>query len=366
MHGMANKDYYEILGVPKAASKDEIKKAFHKLAHKYHPDKNKGDDAKFKEVNEAYQVLSDEQKRAQYDQFGSAGPNAGFGGGQGFDPSGFGGFDFSGFQNGQGFDMGDLGDIFSDFFGGGARGGAQQNRGRDISTEITISFADSIFGTVRRILITKVGTCETCQGSGGKAGAKQITCSQCNGKGQIRETRRSMLGSFVTTRMCDACSGSGTVPSESCATCHGAGVKRKEEEIEIRVPAGIDSGEMIRMTGMGEAIRRGTAGDLYVKINVQQHPMFRRDRQNLLMDMDVKLSEALLGADRIVETLDGSVTVKIPEGIASGTVLRVKERGVPSQRGKRGDLMIRVTVKIPSKLSKAAKLAVEKLKEEGL
>lgn len=361
---MANKDYYNILGVEKGASKDEIKKAFHKLAHKFHPDKNKGDDVKFKEVNEAYQILSDEQKRAQYDQFGSEAPN--FGGQGGFNQGGFGGFDFSGFQNGQGFDMGDLGDIFGEFFGGGGRG-AQQNRGRDISTEITIPFADSIFGTVRRILITKTGTCETCQGSGAKEGAKQVSCGQCNGKGQIRETRRSMLGSFVSTRVCDVCAGSGTIPSDPCGTCKGAGVKRKEEEVEIRIPAGIESGEMIRMTGMGEAVRRGTSGDLYVKINVQQHALFRRDRQNLMMDMEVKLSEALLGAERKIETLDGPVTVKIPEGIASGTSLRVKDRGVPAQRSnKRGDLMIKVTVKIPTKLSKKAKEAIEKLQEEGL
>ncbi len=364
---MANKDYYNILGVQKGASKDEIKKAFHKLAHKYHPDKNKGDDVKFKEVNEAYQILSDDQKRMQYDQFGSAGPNAGFGGQGGFDPSGFGGFDFSGFQqNGQNFDMGDLGDIFSDFFGGGMRGGAQQNRGRDISTEINISFADSIFGTVRRILITKTSTCDTCQGNGGKPGSKPVTCSQCNGKGQIRETRRSLIGSFVSTRVCDVCLGSGTVPSEPCSTCRGAGVKRKEEEIEIKIPAGIENGEMVRMQGMGEAVRSGMSGDLYIKINVTPHHVFRRDRQNLLMDLDIKLSEALLGAERVIETLDGSVTVKIPEGIASGTQLRVKERGVPAQRGRRGDLMIKVTVKIPSKLSKKAHTAVETLKEEGL
>jgi molecular chaperone DnaJ len=362
---MANKDFYNILGVEKNASKEEIKKAFRKLAHQYHPDKNKGDDAKFKEVNEAYQVLSDDQKRAQYDQFGSN--FQGGGGGAGFDPSGFGGFDFSGFQNGQqGFDMGDLGDIFSDFFGGG-RAQSQVRRGRDISTEITIPFVDSIFGTTRRILITKVSTCETCTGSGAKAGAKQITCSQCNGKGQIRETRRSLMGTFTTTRACDVCLGSGTVPSEVCPTCKGAGVRRKEEEIEIKVPAGIEAGEMIRMTGMGEAIRKGTSGDLYVKINVTSHPHFRRDRQNLLMDLEVKLSEALLGSERTIETLDGPVVVKIPEGIASGTVLRVRERGVPGARAsKRGDLMIKVTVKIPTKLSKEAKKAIGILKEEGL
>ncbi len=362
---MANKDYYNILGVEKGASKEEIKKAFHKLAHKYHPDKNKGDDAKFKEVNEAYQTLSDEQKRAQYDRFGSDGPQ--FGGGQGgFDPSGMGGFDFSGFQNGQGgFDMGDLGDIFGEFFGGG-RGAQQARRGRDISTEITIPFADSIFGTVRKILITKTSACETCDGSGAKAGSKMVTCSQCNGKGQIREVRRTILGSVETARVCEVCMGSGTVPQEHCPDCRGAGVRRKEEEIEIRVPAGIESGEMVRLTGMGEAVRKGQSGDLYVKINVQPHSLFRRDRTNLLMDMDVKLSEAILGAERTIETLDGPVTIKIPEGIASGTQLRVKERGVPSSRNKRGDLMIKVTVKIPAKLSKKAREAVEKLKEEGL
>ncbi|MBP6884741.1 MAG: molecular chaperone DnaJ [Candidatus Pacebacteria bacterium] len=358
---MANKDYYETLGVPKGATKDEIKKAFHKLAHKYHPDKNKGDDAKFKEVNEAYQVLGDEQKRAQYDQFGSAGPQ-GFGGGGG----GFGGFDFSGFQGQQGFDMGDLGDIFGEFFGGG-RGGMQQRRGRDISTEISIPFADSIFGTVRKILITKISTCSTCQGSGAKESSKQTTCSKCNGKGQVHETRRSLMGSFSTTRLCDACDGAGKIPEHHCGSCGGAGVRRTEEEIEIRVPSGIESGEMIRLTGFGEAVRKGQSGDLYVKINVGSHPLFRRDRANILMDMEVKLSDALLGAERVIETLDGKVTVKIPEGIASGTQLRVRDHGVLSSRGgKRGDLMIRVTVKIPTKLSRKAKEAIEHLKEEGL
>jgi molecular chaperone DnaJ len=356
---MSNKDYYTILGVEKNASQDDIKKAFRKLAHQYHPDKNKGDDTKFKEVNEAYQVLSDNQKRAQYDQFGSNFQN-GFGGGQG----GFGGFDFSGFQNAQGFDMGDLGDIFSDFFGGGMRG-AQENRGRDISTEIAIPFADSIFGTVRKILITKVSSCDTCHGSGGKPGAKQVTCASCNGKGQIRETRRSILGTFTTSRVCDTCAGTGTVPKDTCDTCRGAGVLRREEEIEIKIPAGIESGEMIRMTGMGEAVRRGTAGDLYVKVMVAPHKVFKRDRDNLLMDMDIKLSEALLGGERAIETLDGKLTVKIPEGVTHGTLLRVKEKGVPHARGRRGDLLIRVLITIPTKLSKKAKEAIEELQKEG-
>lgn len=357
------KDYYETLGVAKGASKEEIKKAFHKAAHKYHPDKNKGDDSKFKEINEAYQVLSDDKKRAQYDQFGSAGPQGGFGG---FDPSNMGGFDFSGFQNGQNFDMGDLGDIFSDFFGGG-RTQSRQNRGRDISTEISVPFKDSIFGTTRRIVIDKIAACDTCHATGGKPGSKQASCSQCGGKGQIRETKRSILGSFVQTRVCEVCMGSGSVPSEPCQTCKGAGVKRKEEEIEVLIPAGIQSGETLQMTGAGEAVRMGQAGDLFIRVRVEQHKTFRRDGQNLLMDMEIKLTEALLGADREIETLDGKVTVAIPEGIASGTTLRVRERGVPAQRGhRRGDLMIKVSVKIPAKLSKTAKEAVRILEKEGL
>lgn len=363
---MASKDYYNILGVEKGATKEDIKKAFRKLAHQYHPDKNQGDDSKFKEVNEAYQVLSDDQKRAQYDRFGSDGPQMGGGYGQG-GFGGFEGFDFSGFQNGQGFDMGDLGDIFSDFFGGGMGGQRQQaRRGRDISTEISIPFADSIFGTVRRILITKTSTCETCSGSGGKPGTKQTTCSHCNGKGQIRETKRSFMGSFVTTRACEVCMGSGTVPAEPCATCKGAGVHRKEEEIEIRVPAGIENGEMIRLTGQGEAVKKGQSGDLYVKIRVMPHPDFRREGQNLYTELDIKLSEAILGGERIIKTFDGPVTLVIPEGLQSGTTLRIKEHGVPKERGKRGDLMVKVTVKIPAKLSKKAKQALETLKEEGL
>jgi molecular chaperone DnaJ len=366
---MAKKDYYEILGVEKSSSKDELKKAFHKLAHKYHPDKNKGDDKMFKEVNEAYQVLSDDQKRAQYDQFGSEGPQFGGGGQGGFNGQGFGGFDFSGFQGQQGFDMGDLGDIFSDFFGGGmagGQGGGRARRGRDMSTEIVIPFADSVFGTTRKILLTKVSNCSTCNGSGAKEGAKQVTCSGCNGKGQIRETRRSILGTFATTKVCDICNGKGTVPSEMCNSCKGAGVKKQEEEIEIKIPAGIENGEMVRMTGLGEAIKHGTPGDLYIKINVSKHATFEREGLNLYMGLEIKLSEAILGAERVIETLDGNVTMKIPEGIASGTQLKIREKGVPNGRGKRGDLIVRVVVKIPTKLSKKAKEAIETLKEEGI
>ncbi len=362
---MAKKDYYNILGVEKGASKEEIKKAFHKLAHQYHPDKNSGDDAKFKELNEAYQVLSDEQKRSQYDQFGQtfdggAGP---YGGGQGF-----GGFDFSGFQNGQGFDMGDLGDIFSEFFGGGMGGGRQGGipRGRDISTEIDISFSEAVFGVNRKILLTKQTTCDTCEGTGAKKGSKMDTCKTCNGKGQIHETKRSFLGTFSTAKICETCMGTGQVPHEKCVTCHGAGVLKKQQEIEIKIPAGIRNGEMVRLQGMGEAVSHGKSGDLYIKINVTPHHTFRREDNDLVMDLNLKLTDALLGMDYDLETLDGNVEVKIPEGVSPGEILRVRGKGVPNGRGKRGDILIHMHLKLPNKLSRKARELVEKMKEEGI
>ena len=356
------KDYYEILGVSKNASKEEIKKAFHKLAHKHHPDKNKGDDTKFKEVNEAYQVLSDDKKRSSYDQFGSADGPQGFGGGQG---GPFGGFDFSGAQGGVEFDMGDLGDIFGDFFGGGM-GRKQAARGRDISTEIDLTFEESVFGITRTILLTKQSVCDICKGTGGKPGTKMETCKTCNGQGQIREMKRSILGTFSTTRTCDTCHGKGKIPEEKCSECHGKGVRTKQEEIKVNIPAGINHGEMVRMTGMGEAIQGGQTGDLYIKVNVKPHPVFKRDGLNLTIDLPIKLSEALLGMTYPLKTLEGNtVEVKIPEGVNHGEFLRVKGKGVPSNRG-RGDIILRIQVKMPNKLSKDSKKLIEKLKEEGL
>ncbi|MDE2031176.1 MAG: molecular chaperone DnaJ [Patescibacteria group bacterium] len=358
------KDYYETLGVNKNASKDEIKKAFHKLAHKHHPDKNKGDDKKFKEVNEAYQVLSDDQKRAQYDRFGSAGP-------QGFNPGsqqgGFGGFDFSGANNGGvEFDMGDLGDIFGDFFGGGMRGGRQARRGRDISTEIDLSFEDSVFGVSRTILLNKQSVCGICKGTGGKPGSKMNTCKTCNGNGQIREMKRSILGTFATTRECSECHGTGKIPGEKCSECHGKGVRMKQEEINVKIPAGISAGEMVRMTGMGEAVQGGTPGDLYIKINVKPHSVYKRDGLNLILDLPIKLTDALLGMTYKLKTLEGNmIEVKIPEGINHGELLRVRGKGVPSSRG-RGDIIIRILIKMPTKLSRKSKEIIENLKEEGI
>jgi molecular chaperone DnaJ len=362
-------DYYEILGINKGASKDEIKKAFYKLAHKYHPDKKGGNEAKFKEVNEAYQVLSDDAKRSKYDQFGSTDAQ-GFGGSQ----SGFEGFDFSGFQNGadfgSSFDMGNLNDIFSDFFGGamgGQSGGRPQaRRGRDISTEIQISFSDSIFGTTRKILITKTSNCPTCSGSGAKPGSKMETCKHCNGQGKIIEQKRTIFGNIGSTKICEVCHGAGEVPKEPCEKCKGKGVLRREEEISIVIPSGIRDGEMIRMTGYGEAISRGTAGDLYVKINVTPHHIFKREGNDLSMSLNLNLSDALLGTKYPIQTLDGEIEVTIPEGVSINEILRVRGKGVPTGKNRRGDLLIKLNIKLPSKLSHKARGIIEELKKEGI
>ena len=361
-----NKDYYEILGVDKKASKEDIKKAFRKLAHQYHPDKKGGDEVKFKEVNEAYQVLSDDKKRAEYDSYGRV-----FSGGDGFSARGgpASGFDFSGFaQGGQaGFDFGNLNDIFSEFFTGGMGGAATRaKRGRDISTELHIPFSEAIFGTERKILIYKVSQCETCGGSGAKPGTSMNTCSACNGQGKIHETRRSFLGTFSSVRECDICIGSGNVPTEKCKSCRGMGVLKKQEEIKIVIPAGINDGEMIRLSGMGEAISKGVSGDLYVKINVLPHSVFKREDSDLVMDLNLKLSDALLGKQYSIETLDGKMALKIPAGVSPGETLRVRGKGVPISGKRRGDLLIKLHIKLPNKLSKKSKELVEKLREEGI
>ncbi len=368
-----SKDYYNVLGVQKGASKDEIKKAFYKLAHKYHPDKKDGNESKFKEVNEAYQTLSDDGKRAKYDQFGAGYENMGGGhshGGyqQGGFGGGFEGFDFSGFQNGgaQDFDFGNLNDIFSDFFAGGGGGRQQVRRGRDISTEIQISFSDAVFGVSRKVLITKVSSCLTCNSSGAKTGSKMVKCKNCNGQGKIHEAKRSFLGVISSTKICENCFGSGEVPEEKCEKCKGAGVLRREEEISINIPAGIRDGEMIRMTGLGEAVSKGTTGDLYIKINVASHSVFKREGHDLIMNLNLKLSEALLGVEYDIETLDGNVKVQIPEGVSMNEILRVKGKGVPAGKGKRGDILIKLNIKLPNKISKKSRELIEQLQKEGI
>lgn len=284
------KDYYKILGVEKSASEEEVKKAFRKLAHVYHPDKSGGDEAKFKEASEAYAVLSDKKKRDQYDAAQAGGFGAGFGG-AGFNPNDF-GFDFSGFGT-QGFEAGDLSDILSSIFGG-----RRVRRGRDIAVDIELSFQESIFGAERKVVIN----------------SKLV----------------------------------------------------KQKEVSINVPAGIDDGQMIRLSGMGEEMEGGVPGDLYVKVHVRKHPYLRKEGYNLVMDLQIKLSEALLGSERSIGSLDGEAMMKVPAGTKHGTILRIKGKGVPMGQGKRGDLYVRTMVEIPEKLSKEQKKLVEELKKQGL
>jgi molecular chaperone DnaJ len=360
------KDYYNVLGVERGASEDDIKKAFRKLAQKYHPDKKGGDESKFKEVSEAYAVLSDKKRRAEYDTYGKTFAGGGFGGfsAQGGPASGWDFSNFQGFGQGQQFDF-DLGDIFGEFFGQGGYS-AGTRRGRDISIDIELSFREAVFGVERTVLIAKVGLCDSCQGSGAKPGTKMKTCAACNGKGDIRETRNSFFGTFTTRRECPRCHGKGQIPEVPCDTCRGEAVVRKQEEVRVVVPAGVADGEMVRMPGRGEALAGGTAGDLYVKLHVKPDAMFTREGNNILTSLPVKLSDALLGSDYRIQTLDGDTTVSIPAGITHGEVVRVRGRGVPNGRSTRGDLLVRIDIQFPKKLSTEARKLVEKLKSEGL
>lgn len=354
------KDYYEILGITKAASEDEIKKAFRSLAHKYHPDKKGGDEQKFKEVSEAYAVLSDKKKRAEYDTYGKT-----FSGGA----SGFGGFDFSNFAqgfSGGNFDGGvefDIGDIFGEFFGGGGR---RSRRGRDISMDVEIPFRDAVFGTERRVLISKLTACDVCSGTGGKKGSGMSSCAACNGKGQIRETRNTLLGTFASTRSCPTCRGKGEIPKEPCDACRGEGIVKKQEEVHIVIPGGVENGEMIRMPGRGEAAYASAPGDLYVKVHVRPDRLFTREGNSLVTALSIKLTDALLGGEYTIQTLDGETKLPVPQGVTQGEFLRIRGKGVPTGRGARGDLLVRIDIEFPKKLSKAAKEAIEKLKKEGI
>lgn len=351
------RDYYETLGIQKGATKDEIKKAFRKKAAEYHPDKKTGNEDKYKEITEAYAVLGDDRKKAEYDTYGQSFQGASGGGG-------FGGFSAQDFQNGfggQGFEF-DINDIFQNFGFGGRR---QAQRGRDVSIDINLTFEESIFGVTRKVLITKNNTCGECTGTGAKKGTSMDTCSTCNGKGKIQEQRQSIMGNFTTVRECSTCSGTGQIPKERCAKCAGAGIARTEEEISIKVPNGIQNGEVIRMTGRGEAIPNGQAGDLYIKVHVEPHKTIKREGTTLTTKLPIKLTDALLGGTYHVETLDGGVDIKIPAGITHGELLRIKNKGVPHNNS-RGDFMVKVSIEIPKKLSKKARKMIEDLKNEGM
>ena len=351
-------NYYNILGVDKSASKGDIKKAFRKQAHKYHPDKNGGDEVLFKKASEAYAVLSDDKKRAEYDTYGKT-----FGNGAG--PSqGFGGFDFSGFAQQQGGNVDfDIGDIFGDIFGGGR---PRTKRGHDISIDLQIPFKESIFGVERKILVTKQSTCGKCEGGGAKQGSEMITCSICNGNGQIHETKRSILGTVSVAKTCDTCLGKGREPKDKCKDCKGRGVKRKQSEISINIPAGINNGEMIRLSGAGEAISGGISGDLYIKIHFTSDKKWRKEGANLVSDLNIKLTDALLGAEYDLDTLDGKIKLKVPKGVDFGEVLRIKGKGVPVSASQRGDIMIKLKIQLPNKLDKKTRDLVKELKTRGV
>ena len=363
------KNYYDLLGVDKKADKDVIKKAFYKLAAKHHPDKG-GDESKFKEVNEAYQVLSDEGKRKEYDMYGQtfsgAGSNAG---GRSQHQSGgpFGGFGSQGFD-GVNIDFDDLGDIFGDMFGGGFGGfGRQERRGRDISMDIEISFKESIFGAARNVVINKTSKCVTCKGSGGKEASGKVSCAKCNGQGRMYETKRTFMGAMQTVKNCDDCDATGQVYKEKCSDCKGQGVKHGRSEINIDVPAGINDGEMIKLLEQGEAIKAGTSGDMFVKIRVARDKVWSRSGYDLIAEHKIKLSDALLGFTHTVESLDGPIEISLAGGVSIDEVVRVANRGVPNRNNRsRGDALIKLNIELPKKLSKEAKKLVQDLQAEGI
>lgn len=347
-----SKDYYKTLDVERGASDEDIKKAFRKKAHQFHPDKKGGDEAKFKEANEAYQVLSDKTKRQQYDQFGTT-----------FDQAGGGGFGgFSGARGAQ-FDFGDLGEMFGDMFGQGGGGRRQaQQRGSHIEMDAKITFEESAFGVEKDLSVYRRVTCEICTGNGAEEGSKTIDCVQCGGAGQVQTVQRTILGSFQAVRPCDRCHASGKVAEHPCKSCHGQGIRKGERKITVKVPAGVNDGEVLRVGGEGEPLPHGAgrAGDLYVNIRVQPHKIFKRDGFNVHSEASLSVSQAALGATIEVTTLDGEVDLKIPAGTQSHTVFRLKGKGITYlRRSGRGDQFVTVKVEIPKKLSRKQKKILE-------
>ena len=354
---MSKRDYYEVLGVSKSASADEIKKAFRKLAVKYHPDKEGGDEAKFKEVNEAYEVLKDAQKRQRYDQFGHAGVGGSSGSG------GFSGNPFEGF-NGQGFEFnfgdGGLGDIFSQFFGGGAASGQGPVRGRDVETSITLTFEEAVFGVEKKLNLTMADECSHCHGTTVEPGSSMKTCPTCKGAGQQTRIMNTMFGQVQQAVTCETCKGRGKIPEKVCTVCKGKGTERRDQSITIKVPAGIDDGATIRLKERGEAAANAPKGDLYVHVRVKAHKKFTREGDIILSEEHISMVDAALGTEIDVDTVDGTVRMKVPAGTQSGTDFKLSGHGVPHLRGSsRGSHIVSVVVDIPTKLSKKQKEILE-------
>ena len=355
------RDYYEVLGVSRGASEDEIKKAYKKMARKYHPDLNPGDktaEEKFKEINEAYEVLSDADKKARYDQYGHAGVDPNFGAG------GFGGgFDGS-------FDFGDLGDIFGSFFGGGFGGGRRTNpnapqRGESIRMSIAISFEEAAFGCEKAVTVERYETCDTCHGNGCAPGTSPEVCPDCHGTGTVQVRRQTPMGVFATSSPCPKCGGKGRIIHQPCKDCRGSGMVRKKKTIQASIPAGIDNGQTISIRGQGNAGKNGgPAGDLLITITVRPHELFRREGTSVLCEAPITFTQAVLGAELEIPTIDGKVKYTLPEGTQSGTTFRLKGKGIPSINGRgRGDQYVTVYIETPKNLNKEQKEALKKFAE---
>ncbi|MEB6548042.1 molecular chaperone DnaJ [Heyndrickxia sporothermodurans] len=352
---MSKRDYYEVLGLDKNASKEEIKKAYRKLSKKYHPDINKEADAadKFKEVKEAYEVLSDDQKRDQYDRFGHTDPNQGFGGfGGDGDFGGFGGFE----------------DIFSTFFGGGSSRRRDPNaprQGADLQYTMTLTFKEAVFGKETEIEIPREETCDTCHGSGAKPGTQPETCSHCHGSGQINTEQNTPFGKIVNRRVCHYCNGTGKMIKNKCKTCGGTGKVKKRRRINVKIPAGVDDGQQLRVSGQGEpGVNGGPAGDLYVVFHVREHEFFERDGDDIYCEMPITFAQAALGDEIEVPTLHGKVKLKVPAGTQTGTKFRLRGKGVPNVRGYgTGDQHIHVKVITPTKLTDRQKQLLREFSE---
>ena len=355
------RDYYEVLGVSRGASEDEIKKAYKKMARKYHPDLNPGDktaEEKFKEVNEAYEVLSDADKKARYDQYGRAGVDPNFG------AAGFGGgFDGS-------FDFGDLGDIFGSFFGGGFGGGRRTNpnapqRGESIRMSIAISFEEAAFGCEKAVTVERYETCDTCHGNGCAPGTSPEVCPDCHGTGTVQVRRQTPMGVFATSSPCPKCGGKGRIIHQPCKDCRGSGMVRKKKTIQASIPAGIDNGQTISIRGQGNAGKNGgPAGDLLITITVRPHELFRREGTSVLCEAPITFTQAVLGAELEIPTIDGKVKYTLPEGTQSGTTFRLKGKGIPSINGRgRGDQYVTVYIETPKNLNKEQKEALKKFAE---